>query len=138
MTWPGLVALAGRPGGDADIRIIQHQDKGLVINTVDSEIYRFPWSQKRCPVDMYGIATEMALKLCHESLLEHGDRCSVLILLGAGNLARSPEPNDTSHVFRSTSQPKLLVMSAADERGRDGDVLGIKSACALGAMDFVG
>lgn len=112
----GLVALAGRPGGDADIRIVQHQDEGLVINAVDSEIDRFPWCQKGCPVDMYSIATEMALKLRYEPLLEHGDGRSVLILLGAGNLARPPEPNDTSHVFRSAPQPELLVVSTADER----------------------
>ena len=112
----GLVALTGRPGGNADISIVQHQDKGLVINTVNSEIDRFPWSQKGCPVDMYSIATEMALKLRYEPLLEHGDGRSVLILLGAGNLARPPEPNDTSHVFRSAPQPELLVVSTADER----------------------
>ena len=138
MAWLGLMALAGRTGRYADIHVVQHQDEGLIINTIEPEIDSLAGSQKGCAIDMYGIVSEVALKLCHKSLFKHGDRGSVLGELGTGELTRLPEPHNTSYVLRPTSEPELLVVAATDERRQERRVFDIERSNTLGAVDFMG
>ena len=119
------MALASRTGGNANVHIIQHQDEGLIVNAVDSQIDCLSGGQEGCTVDMYGIAAKMALKLCHKLLFEHRDHRSILGKLSTGKLARPPEPHDASHILCPGPKAELLVVAAVDERRQDGYIFGV-------------